>query len=698
MARYADTVEDQYGRPIEGASVYVYDQNEALATLEEDGGGALLNPVETDEYGAFHFNTADGVYQLDYHFGGRRLWRDVSVMVGTGPAIPDSVLTPLSGTSGSSYVGHIASGANSLARTVQSKLRDFLTPEDKTGDDDQKWTRALAELRQIYAQGDYLPNNTIFTNLDVDVTAYGATLSPQGAIWGFWSSGTTDESTAVVTAGATKGSIQITVGLGDVVKFQVGRYIYLTTDETGTAADAGATQYPIGWNKVLAADSGTGVITLLRPVPATYPGVATAHVVLPASFNRSFRMRGLIIDGTGNTHDAADSNGQAMRLQGYNEIDLDIETRNFTRNTLYVNPLFIYQALRVRLRYKDTGTIGRSVAANLQRIGDLSGDIEIDGSTFGVNVTEVDRVSNLSVHVTGRIKQEQIGTLSAGLGTSTRGFKLTGCGDVSDVGFYIQNCDTGVRVTGGVDYNFSRGGSIISCGVNDDSNGFNVSNDVAYQATSLITESVSVGPLHIVDQYGSCIAIQSDVVRFRAEAGGRLARCTKHAIFIGSANVKDVAISGFQIADWDSGGAAIDHAAIYAPYGGSFTNLIFRHATDITKPCFSDDLTAGRTYTIANIQRPDGNPLFPGAKDVETTGTATIPSGSTFIDASHLLIKTPTAAEISARLTANTTNPIGSWWISNITATQFRINVAADPGASGAIFAWHAALKMPFTA
>lgn len=70
---------------------------------------------------------------------------------------------------------------------------------------------------------------------------------------------------------------------------------------------------------------------------------------------------------------------------------------------------------------------------------------------------------------------------------------------------------------------------------------------------------------------------------------------------------------------------------------------------------------------------------------LEREGTATIPQGATYIDVTHGRAKTPTANEI----TITPTNNKGSgWWISNIGATTFRINVPTDPGATTATFAW----------
>ncbi len=74
----------------------------------------------------------------------------------------------------------------------------------------------------------------------------------------------------------------------------------------------------------------------------------------------------------------------------------------------------------------------------------------------------------------------------------------------------------------------------------------------------------------------------------------------------------------------------------------------------------------------------------------ENSGNATITSGSTSVVVTHGLSRQPTAQEIKITATANSTNPVGLVWVSNITSTQFTVNVAANPGASNFDFGWQA--------
>lgn len=73
----------------------------------------------------------------------------------------------------------------------------------------------------------------------------------------------------------------------------------------------------------------------------------------------------------------------------------------------------------------------------------------------------------------------------------------------------------------------------------------------------------------------------------------------------------------------------------------------------------------------------------------EANGAATIASGNTTIAVTHGLSVTPALANISVTPT-NSLNSAGRFWISNVTATQFTINVDVDPGAGNATFVWSA--------
>jgi hypothetical protein len=71
----------------------------------------------------------------------------------------------------------------------------------------------------------------------------------------------------------------------------------------------------------------------------------------------------------------------------------------------------------------------------------------------------------------------------------------------------------------------------------------------------------------------------------------------------------------------------------------------------------------------------------------ERNGTATVADDATYVDVTHGLAITPTAGQISVTPT-NNLGDASFYWISNIGASTFRINVDADPGAGTATFVW----------
>lgn len=71
------------------------------------------------------------------------------------------------------------------------------------------------------------------------------------------------------------------------------------------------------------------------------------------------------------------------------------------------------------------------------------------------------------------------------------------------------------------------------------------------------------------------------------------------------------------------------------------------------------------------------------------SGTATVANGATYVDVTHGLRTTPAAKDIFVTATNSMGNAV-KFWISDLGASTFRINVDADPGATTAIFSWQA--------
>lgn len=85
MAYYTDIVVDQFGVPKAGVSITPLDTNGNIAVVRDNNGNLLNLPLLTDANGVFSFNAADGVYRLEYRYGGR-VAREDDVIVGIPPA------------------------------------------------------------------------------------------------------------------------------------------------------------------------------------------------------------------------------------------------------------------------------------------------------------------------------------------------------------------------------------------------------------------------------------------------------------------------------------------------------------------------------------------------------------------------------------------------------------------------------------
>ena len=106
MAYYTDIVVDQFGVPKSGVSITPLDTSGNIAVVRDNNGNLLNLPLLTDANGVFSFNATDGVYRLEYRYGGR-VAREDDVIVGVppafvGPAGPSANVLDALGTSTSS--------------------------------------------------------------------------------------------------------------------------------------------------------------------------------------------------------------------------------------------------------------------------------------------------------------------------------------------------------------------------------------------------------------------------------------------------------------------------------------------------------------------------------------------------------------------------------------------------------------------
>jgi hypothetical protein len=112
--------------------------------------------------------------------------------------------------------------------------------------------------------------------------------------------------------------------------------------------------------------------------------------------------------------------------------------------------------------------------------------------------------------------------------------------------------------------------------------------------------------------------------------------------------------------------------------------VVFDVATDnvrIQGNDFSSTVTFTNTFSCS--PRISDNNVY----ITEKSGTATVADGTTSIVVNHGLSITPSINNISVTPTNNLGNAT-KYWISTVTATQFTINVNANPGAATATFVW----------
>lgn len=82
-ARAAQVI-DEYGRPVPGASIYVYDLSGNSAAIYTDSAHTLpiTQPILADEFGNYTYYAADNFYREDTWFAGRMRFRENGVAVG----------------------------------------------------------------------------------------------------------------------------------------------------------------------------------------------------------------------------------------------------------------------------------------------------------------------------------------------------------------------------------------------------------------------------------------------------------------------------------------------------------------------------------------------------------------------------------------------------------------------------------------
>lgn len=119
----------------------------------------------------------------------------------------------------------------------------------------------------------------------------------------------------------------------------------------------------------------------------------------------------------------------------------------------------------------------------------------------------------------------------------------------------------------------------------------------------------------------------------------------------------------------------VHHVRVASPSGSSINTVITGNYFDATVSSNAVN-DAGTTSMVRENK----------GWVTEAFGTDSIPSGSTLRVVTHGLSATPTQFAIEFR--EQGTNDYGRYWISDVGATTFRVNVSADPGASNLDFTW----------
>jgi hypothetical protein len=197
MSRFSSTVYDERGHPIPGVTVYVYewdypsDTTGALSALTDDDlVTALPNPLTTDEFGEFYFNTDNGLKLIEYHYGGKLLYREQAILTPAGvyPGNDATLRADLAAVGGDELVTAARDETGATSRTLKSKLldtisvADFGAVGDGSADDTTKLQAAINAAAALGAEL-YFPKGTykVTSGLTASVTGAGKSFKITGS-------------------------------------------------------------------------------------------------------------------------------------------------------------------------------------------------------------------------------------------------------------------------------------------------------------------------------------------------------------------------------------------------------------------------------------------------------------------------------------------------------------------------------------
>lgn len=557
------------------------------------------------------------------------------------------------------------------------------------GDGSTDDSTALTNAALVAAQGIEIhgtPGKTYLWTSEIAVTGqfrldlHGATLKPSGnaRFRRYAPSGT---AVTTVSSGATIGSRVVVVA--SAASLVVGQWVQIEADDSPTH-DAGS--YPSWWCKI---DNIAGTtITVDHPAPVTYGGTITFRAYTPSLILSRFEVSNGRIDGSAATF-AADT-GMAFRVGGYEEVVLDNLTfKNFDHTGAFVTDLQVVYCLDVtlsRLRWEGGVHDSASNVADVQNVRSVSlMESTFDGSHFGINLTRAETARAVNNTLIGRREKE-----GAGGNNSTRGLKMFGCATAIMHGNYSCDFESSLKIQACFQYivtgNHVRNDAPtlaysgeIGINIGSITNGTNMRRGIV--ANNIVENTNGVGIGISSDSTAGGVLVQGNITSRNGGMG----------IFV---NVNNATIIGNRVEDWGLRNSS--DVGIWYSQGATVIGNRFSHATLTSLACLRNFLQSTYKYHIDGNIAETANPI---GITLESFGTGTIASGATNTGAiAHGLSRTPNAAEFVLTLGGNPTNDPGIVYLSSIGATNFQINVRADPGASGANIGWRAKIQQPFTA
>lgn len=168
----------------------------------------------------------------------------------------------------------------------------------------------------------------------------------------------------------------------------------------------------------------------------------------------------------------------------------------------------------------------------------------------------------------------------------------------------------------------------------------------------------------------------------------------RHGILILGGSLRTQVSGGVSSGSVNGDGLMVNTASLdtiisgFKAYNNAGRGIRIQNANVLRTVIYNSDLRDNVGDNFSDAGSPSTTIRSTYGYVTENSGTATIANGNTSIVVTHGLATTPTRVQITPR--ENPTNAVSFWWVDTLTATQFTININADPGASGLDFDWRA--------